>query len=81
MQETKNPKEFSTFEELMLDFLKKVGKPDFPYALVCAIAGGAHGEEINVTNLPHWPTIIISNVQKTLAIPCVRFINDLVAAA
>lgn len=74
-------KEFSTFEALVIDFLKDVDKAKHPSVLVCAIAGVAHVEEIKVANLTHWPTIILSKVKEDLKIPKIHFINDIVAAA
>ena len=72
---------YSRFEELMQDYLKQIVKADYPELFVCAIAGGAYGDEIKIGNLLHWPIIKRSEASRILNIPRLEFINDLVAAA
>jgi len=79
-RDEKKSKDFATFEALVIDFLKDVSAEKHPSALVCAIAGVTHAEEIKVVNIHHWPVINLNKVKEELKIPEIQFINDLVAA-
>jgi glucokinase len=67
-----------TLEELILRFLQATGKPE-PTAACFGVAGAVVGGQVRATNLP-WH-VSEAGLARELAIPRVRLLNDLEAAA
>ena len=68
----------STLEEIVLRFLRENGNPPVPAACF-GVAGAVVGGQVRATNLP-W-RVSEAGLARELAIPRVRLLNDLEAAA